>query len=150
MNGIAGMKPDSICMTFILCGLLLAQKEKYLPAFIIASLSVFVSHLYAPIMIIAAVWICVKKKKYTPAAACLVMILMAVIPEQINTGDWYYFGKIFVRYGFKGCFVLYGYFIPVASILVAAKNKKFRLPAIAIHLAYIIISGWAMTPHFAL
>lgn len=150
MNGITAMKPDSLCMALLLCGLLLADKEKYLPALGIASMSLFISHLYLPVIIAAAVWVCVKKKKYLPAAVSVAFIVAAILIEQLNTNDFYYFGKVFVNYKFMGCLILYGYFIPVSSLLLAIKKEKYRLPSLMIHLVYIMYSGWVMTSHFAL
>lgn len=150
MNSIAAMKPDSLCMALLLCGLLLADKEKYLPALGIASLSIFISHLYLPVIIAAAIWVCIKKKKYLPVAISIAIISAAILLEQINTEDFYYFGKVFVNYKFTGCLLLYGYFIPVASLLLAIRKEKYRLPSLVIHIAYIMYSGWMMTSHFAL
>ena len=164
MNGIAAMKPDSICMAFLLAGLLLGMKGHVNTGFAIASLSIFVSHLYVPVIIGALVWYIIRKRKTfaTPICITAVMLFASFMLEMLNRSDGYYFCKVFFYDRFhacnyasvfdfaKGTLLLYGYLIPAASIIPAIRNRKYRIPALIIHITFIMFSGWEMTKHFAI
>lgn len=167
---VGGMKIDSVCMCFLLTGLLLYQRGQIAPALPVMSLSAFLYPAYWPIVITFGISMTIQQKrqkgfgKYTLTSLFVLIILLifSLFLENRDIAGGYFWGKIFVTDPNSGTYYadiahwllsmcrIYGYCFAMLALLFSFKHRKLRLPALILQLAVLMLVGWYQTRHFAI
>lgn len=167
---VSGMKIDSVCMCFILLGLLLYLKKKMILSVSLMALSAFIYPAYWPIVIILTVCMSVYQKKKNEfglqncaaLAVLFCLLLFSVFWENLGAAHGYYWGKIFVfnpagdavysdiGTWLSGMCKIYGYFFAMFSLVLSLEYRKLRIPALLLQLLVLMFAGWTQTAHLAL
>lgn len=166
---VGGMKIDSVCLCFLLIGLLFYQRGLICPALFIMSLSAFLYLAYWPIVVAFGICLTIHEKrqnglgKVTIAALLILfgLLVFSIFLESRNIEGGYYWGKLFVvdpnrggSYADFGSWLLsmcriYGYSFAMLTLLFSFKFRKLRIPALVLQLMVLMLVGWYQTKHFA-
>lgn len=167
---VSGMKIDSVCMASLLAGVLLARRNRWLPAVLFSVLSGFIYPAYWPLGIGLAIHVTAgkyrsKRSAGTIAAAVLLMAFflgLSVFMENYGGGSGYFWGKIFVIDPYTGAHYfefgrwllrmcrIYGYASAMGLMLLSLQYKKLRIPALILQVAVIMYVGWQQTSFLAI
>lgn len=164
---VSGMKMDSVCMCFLLLGLLLYRNDRVLPAVLVMTLAAFIVPSYWPV--VTAVCIClalhqIRQKGFGKSVVvCLILFLglliLSVVLENRDVARGYYWGKFLVtdpgtgagyasfRPWLFGMCRVYGYCVAMFTLLFSFRCRKLRIPALVLQLAVLMLVGWYQTKH---
>lgn len=162
---VSGMKIDSVCMAFLLAGVLFSQKDQWLPAVLFSVLAGFIYPAYWPLGIGLAVYAAVREYRSRHSVRIFIAsfvlmalaLILSVLMENHGMESGYFWGKIFVidpytgtRYsGFWQWFLMmcriYGYASAMSLMLLSMRYRKLRIPALVLQTAVIMYVGWQQT-----
>lgn len=166
---VSGMEIDSVCMCFMLLGMLLYQSGRLIPALPVMTLAAFLYPAYWPVVIAFSIVFTVRQAKQSsfgrPAAASLVIMLgllgFSVFLENRGIAGGYYWGKLFVidpnsgagyagfGFWFLGMCRIYGYCFAMFTLIFSFRRRKLRIPALVLQLLVLMLVGWYQTKHLA-
>lgn len=166
---VSGMKIDSVCMCFLLMGLLLYQRGLICPALSIMSLSAFLYPAYWPIVIAFGICLAIRQKRQTGLDKFMLvslfvlagLMVFSLFLENRDIEGGYYWGKLFVvdpnrgdgYVGFGSWLLsmcrIYGYCFAMLTLILSFKYRKLRIPALVLQLMVLMLVGWYQTKHFA-
>lgn len=167
-----GMRMDSVCMVCFLLDVSFLKKKKEGIAMCFALASAILYPGYW-VMVFAQVGymlytIVYRKKEALKAGAALSVVLACVVwvismlTERNSGASSYFWGKIWVidrlsGIGFDSLWswiremiMVYGYFAATILLVISIKNKKWRIPAVAVQIAVAMFVGWQQSGHMAL
>lgn len=170
LYSVSGMKIDSVCMCFLLAGLLLCQRGLICPALPVMSLAAFLYPAYWPVVIAFSICLAIRQKRRNSLGKVMLasllilfgLLVFSVFLENRNIEGGYYWGKLFVvdpnrggSYADFGSWLLgmcriYGYCVAMLTLLFSFKHRKWRIPALVLQLMILMMVGWYQTRHFAL
>lgn len=169
LYSVTGMKIDSVCMCFMLLGMLLYQSGRILPALPVMTLAAFLYPAYWPVVIIFGIFFGVQQARLgsfgrSAAASLIVMfglLILSVFLENSGMAGGYYWGKLFVtdpnsgvRYAGFGLWLLgmcriYGYCFAMLPLILSFRRRRLRIPALVLQLLVLMLVGWYQTRHLA-
>lgn len=166
---VGGMEIDSVCMCFVLLGMLLYQSGRILPAFPVMALAAFLYPAYWPVVIVCGIFFTVQQAKLSgfhksaavPPVIMLVLLALSVFLENKGIAGGYYWGKLFVTdpnsgagYADFGRWLLgmcriYGYCFAMLTLILSFRRRRLRIPALVLQLLVLMLVGWYQTRHLA-
>lgn len=166
---VTGMKIDSVCMCFMLLGMLLYQSGRILPALPVMTLAAFLYPAYWPVVIVFGIIFAVLQAKLSgfskSVAASLVimfgLLVLSVFLENSGMAGGYYWGKLFVTdpnsgAGYAsfslwllGMCRIYGYCFAMLPLILSFRRRRLRIPALVLQLLVLMLVGWYQTRHLA-
>lgn len=166
---VTGMEIDSVCMCFMLLGMLLYQSGRILPAVPVMALAAFLYPAYWPVVIAFDIFFAVQQAKqssFSKSAAAsqvfmLVLLAFSVFLENKGMAGGYYWGKLFVTdpnsgagyVGFGlwllGMCRIYGYCFAMLTLIFSFRRRRLRIPALVLQLLVLMLVGWYQTRHLA-
>lgn len=166
---VTGMEIDSVCMCFMLLGMLLYQSGRILPALPVMTLAAFLYPAYWPVVIIFGIFFWVQQVRLgnfgrSAAASLIVMfglLILSVFLENSGMAGGYYWGKLFVTdpnsgAGYAsfslwllGMCRIYGYCFAMLPLILSFRRRRLRIPALVLQLLVLMLVGWYQTRHLA-
>lgn len=170
LYSVSGMKPDSLCMSLLLAGMLLFRRGMLVSGALAAVWAGFLYPVYWPVSLGVVIYMAVQKhpeKRFPgqklrvllPAAAGLGIFAAAecfsrqgvlwgfrIFVTDPATGIYY---DGFLQWLWGMCRI-YGYVWAAGLTLLSFRYPRLRIPALFLQAAVIMCVGWQQTGHFAL
>lgn len=167
---VSGMKIDSVCMAFLLAGILFFRRDQWFPAVFFFALPGFLYPAYWPLGIGLALYMAAGKypakrsvrEIAVPLFLMAFFLILSVFIENYGAGSSYFWGKIFVteprtgghysefwRWLLRMC-QIYGYASAMSFMLLSLRYKKLRIPALLLQTVVVMYVGWQQTSFLAL
>lgn len=165
---VGNMRPDSLCMSFLLLGMFLDKKRILLGAILSIAAAAYLYPIYWPVAVVLWIYMLLKRyrqkgrlqKEAVFGIVCIaVMILGSVFLENLWLEHGYYWGKIFV-YNSKtenvysdigewtaAMFKEYGYVLTTGLMIAAFRFRKLRILALGVQIFVVMYVGWITTSH---
>ena len=165
---VGNMRPDSLCMSLLLAGMLLYKKDFVPGAILTVGAAAYLYPIYWPAAVV--LWIYMLRKRYRQngglqkadviALVCIVLMLFcSVFLENRWLTQGYYWGKVFVYnpktetvYANIGewiaaMFKAYGYILSTGLLIVSFRVRKLRIFALGMQILVVMYVGWITTSH---
>lgn len=167
---MGGMRIDSLCMAFLLAGILCWRKNLFIPAALLSAVAAFLYPIYWPVVLFLSLRGILTRKRNNNLTihmiAALVflfgLLILSILTENLGSNAGYFWGKFFVinphtktvyanpGQWLLGMLNLYGYSLATGSLLLAFSHRRVRIPALLLQLIILLYMGWQQTSSLAI
>jgi len=165
---VGNMRPDSVCMSLVLFGIILYKKNILPGAILITGVAAYLYPVYWPIT--TGLWIYSIREQYRKGkgfhkniavngVVMCCLLLLNVMTENQWQDNGYFWGKIFVYNPQTESFYvgvgewllkmlrLYGYVLAMGIMIASFRFRKLRIWALILQILIVIYVGWITTSH---